>query len=283
VNKAVETEEEVIVEEEVTEEQEDLEEASEGSEGTEETETDDEETEIVLEGDDGSQPVDQNNLGIRKRINKLNAKVSDANDGRDTANSELAAEREKTKLLQLALQQQKEQPAKPSGPPDPLDYDGGASDPKYVAGLTDYTNGLVRAEMAKHAPQPEAPKTDVELVKAQTSHYEAADKLKLSDYEAVEEVAIGILGRDTVNQLISQTTNSHLIMYHLGKDPAKAERIADQIKRNPIKGVMELGALAANLKATKVKRNQAPNPDGELEGSKSPSKGTRGPSGAVYS
>ena len=76
MNKPVEAEEVIVEEEQVTEEQEDQTETSEGSEGTEGAETDDEVTEIVLEGEDGSQPVDQNNLGIRKRINKLNAKWS---------------------------------------------------------------------------------------------------------------------------------------------------------------------------------------------------------------
>ena len=281
MNKAVETEEEVIVEEEVTEELEDQEEASEGSEGTEETETDDEETEIVLEGDDGSQPVDQNNLGIRKRINKLNAKVNDANDGRDTANSELAAKIEENKLLRLALDQQKE-PAKPSGPPDPLDFDDGARDKKYIAALDEYTDKRIQAAVASSVPKSE-PKTNSDLVAKQTQHYEAADALGISDYEAIEDVAVGILVKETVNQLISQASNSPLILYHLGKNPEKAERIAELVKANPIKGVMELGALAANLKATKVKRNQAPDPDNPLSGGKSPSKGTRGPSGATYS
>lgn len=279
MNKAVK-DDEVVVEEEVTEEQEDQEEASEGSESTEETETEDEVTEIVLEGDDGSQPVDQNNLGIRKRINKLNAKVSDANDGRDTANTALANEQEKNTLLRLQLAQQ--QQPEPSKIPDPLDFDGGASDPKYVTAMNSYHQEFVRVALAEQAPKPET-KTNAELVKAQTRHYEAANDLGISDYEAVEDVAVEILGKETVNQLIGQASNSPLILYHLGKNPEKAKRIAELVAANPIKGVMELGALAANLKVTKVKRNQAPNPDGVLEGAKSPSKGTRGPKGAVYS
>ena len=282
MNKTVE-DDEVIVEDQATEEQEDQEEASEGSESTEETETDDEVTEIVLEGDDGSQPVDHITQIVRKRVNRLNKKVIKAEDGATQANSELAAEREKNKLLRLALDQQQErQEAKPSTIPDPLDFDGGASDPNYVTAMNAYHQEFVRAALAEQAPQAEA-KTDEALVKAQTRHYEAADNLKISDYEAVEDVAVEILGKETVNHLIGQASNSPLILYHLGKNPEKARRIAELVKTNPVKGVMELGALAANLKATKVKRNQAPNPDDVLEGAKSPSKGTRGPKGAVYS
>lgn len=278
VNKAVE-DDDVIVEEQVTEEQEDQAEASEGSEGTEEAENEGEETEIVLEGDDGSQP-DQSNLGIRKRINKLNAKVSDANDVASNASAELENERQKNKLLQLALEQ-KQETATPSGPPDPLDFDDGARDTKYVTALNEYTDERVRTQMAKHVT-PE-PQTDRELEVKQTQHYKAADKLKIKDYDAVEEIAIGILGKDTVNHLIRNAANSPVILYHLGKNPAKAEQLAELVKVNPIKGVMELGALEARLKVTKVKRNQAPNPDDVLEGALSPSKGKRGPGGATYS
>ena len=280
MNKPVEAEEVVVTEESEAEELEDQEESSEGSEDEEGQETDGEVTEIVLEGDDGSQP-DQSNLGIRKRINKLNTKVSDAQDGETQANSALAAKIEENKLLRLALEQQKE-PATQSGPPDPLDFDNGARDPKYIAALDEYTDKRIRAGLAKHVPTPEK-KTDRDLVAKQTQHYEAADKLNISDYEDVEGVAVGILGKETVNQLISQASNSPVILYHLGKNPAKAERIADLVKSNPVRAVMELGALEAKLKVTKVKRNQAPNPDDELEGASSPSKGKRGPKGATYS
>ena len=113
---------------------------------------------------------------------------------------------------------------------------------------------------------------------------ESEIRLEIKELSIVNgKITVGILGKETVNQLIGQASNSPLILYHLGKNPEKAQRIAELVKTNPIKGVMELGALAANLKATKVKRNQAPNPDDVLEGAKSPSKGTRGPKGAVYS
>lgn len=279
MNKPVEAEEVIVTEEIEAEEREDQEEASEGSESEEGQEAEGEDTEIVLEGDDGSQP-DQSNLGIRKRINKLNAKVSEAQDGATQANSALADKIEENKLLRLALDQQQET-ATPSGPPDPLDFDDGARDTKYVTALNEYTDERVRTQMAKHVPTPE-PQTDRDLVAKQTQHYEAADKLNISDYEDVEDVAVGILGKETVNHLIKQTSNSPVILYYLGKNPEKAEQIADLVKRNPIKGVMELGALEARLKVNKVKRNQAPNPDEELEGATSPRSKKRGPKGAKF-
>ena len=278
MNTLTETEDNDVTEEIENEELKAQEGAPKSDEGSDEQSDGDEAVEIVLEGEDGSQP-DRSNLGIRKRINKLNAKVNEAKDGAQEAQAALEAERQKNKLLELALEQQKE--AKPSGPPDPLDYDGGAGDAKYVEALNTYTSELVRAEMAKHVAQP-VQQADNELEVKQTQHYEKAERLKIGDYDEVEDVAIGILGKDTVNHLIKNSGNSPVILYHLGKNPAKAEQIADLVKRNPIKGVMELGALEARLKVTKVKRNQAPDPDDELEGTTSPRTTQRGPKGAKF-
>lgn len=278
VNKAIEAEDE-IVEGQETEALEDQEEASEGLEGEEGTEADDEETEITLDGDDGSQP-DRITQIVRKRVNRLNKKVSRLEEDGEAASSELIAEREKNKLLRLALDQKNEANT-PKGPPDPLDFDGGASDAKYIEALDSHNQEYVRAALEKHIPKPEVT-IDRDLEVKQTLHYEAADKLKLKDYDDVEDVALSALGKETVNQIIQKTTNSPVILYHLGKNPEKAERIADLLKADPVKGVMELGALEAKLKVTKVKRNQAPDPDSELEGSTSPHNGKRGKAGATF-
>ena len=278
MNKPIEETELEGNEELETEELEGLEEELDGEDGDQGE--DEQEFEITLDGEDGSQPAQSNN-GIRKRINKLNAKVSEAQDGTAQANSELENERQKNKLLELALQQKKEA-ATPSGPPDPLDYDNGARDAKYVQALSDYTGGLVRAELAKQPVAPE-PEINQDRMAAQTRHYEAAEKLGAGDYEEVEDHAIDILGRDTVNQLIEASESSPQILYYLGKNPGKAESLAELVKSNPVKAVMEIGALGARLKVTsKAKRKQAPNPDGELEGSTSPRSSDRGLQGATF-
>lgn len=280
VKKPEEADEVEVVEELETEELETQEEASDGEDGEEEQETG-EQIEIVLEGDDGSQPKDHENLGIRKRINKLNAKVSEAQDGASQAVTDLAAEREKNKLLQLALQQQKEEPAAPVGPPDPLDFDDGAGDAKYKAALIDFIQGVVKANSP--APQPVVDQNDTDLEAAQTRHYKAADKLNISGYAEAETVAVGILGNKMTNDIIKQTSNSEVILYHLGKNPEKAERLAELFKTNLVRAIMEIGALETNLKVkTGAKRNQAPNPDDELEGATSPRNRKRGPKGAKF-
>lgn len=260
-----------------TEELEELEAKADGEEGTEE-ET---EVEIVLDGEEEGSRPDSNNLGIRKRINKLNAKVSNAQDGQATANAELENERQKNKLLELALEQ-KNAKAAPSGPPDPLDFDDGARDAKYVEALHGYNRQFFQSEMAKHTEsQPVPASKDLEV--KQTQHYEAAEKLGIKDYDDVEDQAIGILGMDTVNQLIGAEPNSPQILYYLGKNPNTAQEIADLLRSSPIKGVMKLGALSARLKvAPKAKRNQAPNPDDELESTTSSHSKYKGSRGATF-
>lgn len=246
-------------------------------------EPDGQEVEIVLKGDEGSQPA-QSNLGIRNRVRKLNAKVSAAQAGESQASSELATEREKNKLLQLALNQQK---ASPKGPPDPNDFDDGAKDAKYVEALEAHNREFFQSEMEKHTAAQSTPAAnDSALERRQTEHYQAADKLGIPDYEVVEEKAIDILGKQTVNHLIKSLDNSPKLLYFLGKNPGKAEEIAEMLTGgDTVKAILEIGALSAGLIAQpKAKRKAAPDPDDDLEGASVSRTGnpTRGPAGATY-
>lgn len=285
MNKVIEAEEEEIVEGQEPEAPEDQEDVSEDSEGAEAAKSDSDKPEIVLDGDSGSQPK-RSNAGIRKRIRELKAKQSEAERGQSLAkesevqaNSELAIERQKNELLRMALEQQKE--VAPSSPPDPLDYDGGAGDPKYKASMNEYIGGIVKAETAKNVA-PAAPKVGESFEVAQIRHYQAAEKLNHSDYNDMEDVVIEIFGSDIVNELIKASPDSAAIMYHLGENPDKAEEIAELIKENPILGTMAIGALNIKPRINKAKRNQAPNPDDELEGATPVGRNNPGPPGVVF-
>jgi hypothetical protein len=256
-------------------------------EGDEEQSEDGDEIEIVLAGDVGSQPEVQNNLGIRKRVNKLNAKVNAAEGVADEANSALETERQKNKLLQLALDQRNQTPEQPSGPPDPFDYDDGGKDDKYIDALKAYNQRSFDDHMARHSSAQPDPEIRRDLEDRQTAHYEAADKLGIPDYAESEDRAISILGRDTVNQIIGALDNSPEILDHLGKNIAKANRIAGLLKTDPVKGVLELGQLSKSDALTaqpKLQRKAAPDPDTELQGSSVArnTNGTRGPEGATF-
>lgn len=262
--------------------------APDGSDEDKDQDTDSQEVEIVLSGEQGSQPG-PDNLGIRNRVRKLNAKVTAAEGEASQATTDLATEREKTKLLQLALDQKQ---AAPAAPPDPLDFDDGAKDPKYVAALNDFNGRDFDARMQRHTAALPVPETVVDraLERKQVEHYEAAEKLKVQDYAETEDKAIAILGKTAVNILIesSEADVSVKLLNYLGKNPGKAEEIAAMLNGRgtlPAKGILALGALGATLVVKpKANRNPAPDPDDELEGASVSRSGKkqRGPSGATY-
>lgn len=263
--------------------------APDGSEADEDPDTDGQEVEIVLQGADGSQPK-RNPLGFTRRIRKLNATITAAEGEASQATTDLATEREKNKLLQLALDQKQ---AAPAAPPDPSDFDDGAKDPQYVAALNDFNGRDFDARMQRHTAAQPAPQPVVDraLERKQVEHYQAADKLKVKDYAETEDKAIAILGKTAVNILIesSDADVSVKVLNYLGKNPDRAEEIAAMLNGRgtlPAKGILALGALGATLVAKpKAKRNPAPDPDNELEGasvSRSGKKQTRGPKGAIY-
>ena len=268
----VSTEEQPIVEIDPNE-SENAAEASEVSEGEEQQEAT--EVEVVLDGESGSQPDAQH--GIRKRINKLNTKIDEANDTAAHAESALEIERQKNKILSLAVEQARTATATPpTPPPDPNDFDDGVRDPKYVKALDEFNEPRIAAAVQRQSANlPPAPveTIDRDLEQKQTKHYERASVLGAKDFEETEDKAIAILGNDAVNVIISNFEKSELILYYLGKNPEKAERVTQLIKDHPVMGVAELGRMEARLSA-KPKSNlePTPDPDEELPGG-SPSAG----------
>lgn len=215
--------------------------------------------EVVREGKEGSQPDKQH--GIRKRINKLNTKVSTAESTASDAQAELVREQEKTKLLTLAL----EQKTSSAAPPNPVDFDDGARDPKYVKALQDFNRPLIAAEVERQTKKLPAVQPDnTDLERRQTRHYERAEKLGAKDFNETEDKAIAILGNEVANHLIRNSDQSHMVLYYLGKHPDEAEEIARLIETNPIKATLQLGRLEAELNV-KPKANSEPTPDPDAE------------------
>ncbi len=252
--------------------------------GEQEGQGDEDDQEIFLDGDDGSHPKDEQR-GIRKRINKLNAKVAEAKTGQDQSTAELAVERERNRLLQLALNQQQQQNQPVDGPPDPNDFDDGIADAGYVTAFQNHIAKGVRAEMqTQHQTTQVQTRNDDALQARQVAHYKKADALKVKDYDDTEDAAIAILGQDVTNQLITASDKSPEVLYYLGKNPDAAKDIKALIESNPVKGVLKLGALEARLKSRpKAKQRNAPDPDGELSGGGSGKRKTkRGPTGATF-
>ena len=232
-------------------------------------ETDSQEVTVELRGDEGTQPkkLDVDAI-IRRRVNRANKQVNAAKGDTTQAQQELVAANEKNKLLELALQQAKAQPETVK-PPDPNDFDDGAQDARYVTALNGYTDNRIAEQVKQHVAKiaPQAPTVDNELESKRVNHYRRSVELNAKDYEDTEDKAIGILGQSNVDHIIRNHSKSTELLYYLGKNPGKAEEIANYAVTDPYRAVSALGALEANLTVKRTaKANQAPDPDTELEG-----------------
>jgi hypothetical protein len=230
-----------------------------------------EEFELVRETGD-SQPQKQSHFGIRKRINKLNARNAEANERTEVANQENAVLAEKNKILEIALQQARENNTV-SSPPNPSDFEDGTSDPKFQEKQNVYNQEVIQREVNKQVQASSKTVSDNdnlglkahELEKKQLKHYERAVEIGAKDYSETEDKAIEILGNENVNHIIDNFPDSQFLLYYLGKNPQEAERISLLIRDRPIQGVAEIGRLSSELKV-KTKTVTTPNPDVEIEG-----------------
>jgi hypothetical protein len=237
-----------------------------------------EEVEIVVSGEDEppSKPVNP----FSKRINKLNGKIE-----AKSQEAQEAIDRAEAAEAQLKLYQIKEQSQAPAKRPKLEEYD---SDDDYYLALDEYETGKIEeatrktAEQILNQNQNQTTQSQRQAVYEDSAnkHYERAGALKVSDYEATEDKAIEILGGDAVKQIMANTDNSEVVLYHLGKNPGKAEAIANLIKSNPMKGVIEIGGLAAKLQI-RPKTKPAPDPEDKVA-SGAAALHKRGPKGAKF-
>ncbi len=270
----VSTEEDPIVEIEPTE----SENAAEASEVSEEEgeQQPDPEVEVVLDGDDGTQPDTQREINrvVTKKVRKLNARNAKTEDEASHTAEALAVEKEKNKLLTLALEQKT--PAEMPTPPDPADYDEGVRDPKYAQALDQYNQPLIAAEVQRQTANltpVQTEKISPDLERKQAEYYKRADDLGAKDFDETESVVINAIGKDVLNHIIRVSDKSHLIVSYLGKNPAQAEKYGELFKDDPVDAMMQLGGLGARL-SVKPRANSepTPDPDEELSGG-SPSAG----------
>lgn len=213
---------------------------------------------------------------VSNRVKRLNRKSDVIDEAAAAANTELEIEREKTKLLQLALEQAKQSK---STAPNEEDFEDGVSDPKYKEQLTTYNQSVIAAEVTRQVTEAQSQSANVvnlnvrndQLQKKQRKHYERAAEIGVKDYETTEDVALEILGNEVVNQIIDNFEDSQNIMYYFGKNPDEAKHISNLLKTSPIQGVAELGRLSGELKVKPKTIKPAPDPDEEISGDLKPS------------
>jgi hypothetical protein len=262
---AIETEDEIETTEEITE-------------AVETTDT--EEVEIIIEGEE--QPASVPLHALHKRLGRERKKTDAAHLETEEAQRKAAMLEEENKLLRLQAQQ-----TQPTKRPIEDDFDTVA---EYNAALEDYEDARITSIAEKKASEIiQANQTQTaqsvnegNLNQLIDKHYERSAELKVPDYSETESAAADVLGDDIAKQIVANTDDSHLLMYFLGKNPAKAEGLKALIESNPMKGVMEIGRLAGSLKV-KSKTQPAPDPETTVDGGVPTSYDERGPKGAQYS
>lgn len=240
----------------------------------------DQEVEIVRSGDAGSRPEKQ--YGYSNRINKLNQRNAAANAETEQLQKELEIERTKAAMAMQALENQKA-----TAPPDPDDFDDGVNDPRYAQAKRESDQAAIKAEVTHQvqAMAPAQPAIDPGIEARQRQHYERATKLGVKNFEDVEDKAIDIIGKDSVNFIIDNSDSSHLVTYYLGKNPREAENLRALVETNPLKAVVQIGRLEAELSVKPSTKSQiAPDPDENLSGNAPRPEDVSkwGPKGATY-
>lgn len=266
---------------EIVEEVENIEQEQQDIETNEVNDDAEQEDESTVDSDEDTPPQDKqqdNNAWIQKRLSRKDRKIEAVTGESDKYKEELALERERNKLLQLAIEQGKSSKAMPDTEPDPDTFDEGEYDAEYKKQLKTYqekrTRELVAASIkedreASARNQSEEQKAK-DLESKQIAHYERALKLGIANYDTVEDSVIDVLGEDNVNHIIQNLDNSEVVMCNLWENKDATKKIAALLKTNPIQALVEIGRLSGTK--LKSKANPAPNPVDPLEGSNSFSK-----------
>lgn len=242
-----------------------------------------EEVEIVAEGEDEptSKPLKKDR--IPRRVGKLKREIEEKDSELGNLSRRIEMQEEELKLLRLSTQK-----PETSERPNEDDFDSVEDYRKAeTVWLQDQINAAAEAKttekltaLQSNNAQTQANQT---LDNSIDEHYERAEKLKVADYSEAEGVAAEIFGDEKSKIIIANTDRSELLMYHLGKNPVKAEKYS-QMLSNPatmVRALMELGGIANRLTAV-PKTKPAPDPETEVPGGKSITHAERGPVGAKF-
>lgn len=236
-------------------------------------ETDSQEVEIVLRGEEGTQPKELDiDAIVRRRVYRAKKQVNAVQGELSETAQKLVVAEERIKMMQMSEDYQKAQ-SEIAKPPDPNDFDDGAQDAKYIAAQSDHQDKRIEAAVKKQtAHLTSQPAIDGDLERKRTNHYRRSVELGAKNFEEMEDKAIGILGQANADEIVKRSSKSAEILYYLGKHPDEAKELAELSNSDAWAAVSMIGRLEADLQVKRpAKANQAPNPDEELEGSIPPS------------
>lgn len=98
-------------------------------------------------------------------------------------------------------------------------------------------------------------------------HYEAAAKLKVSDYQESEQSLRDELGGNVVDALIYEAEDkSPLVLYHLKKNPAKLEQFKHAMATDVRQAQKMIWKLSNDLKVNTARRDPVPAPESVQRG-----------------
>lgn len=104
-----------------------------------------------------------------------------------------------------------------------------------------------------------------EVETALTSYAENAAKLRVSNFNEVQDKAFDVLGDDFAQMIARELPeDGPKLMYHLGLNPQEAVRLRDEYLVNPGKTTFSLGKLASKL-TVKRKESTAAQPEKKVE------------------
>lgn len=151
--------------------------------------------------------------------------------------------------------------------PKLADYGYDEDDPEYVKALEEWADQTALAkdqERKKQAEQEQAAK-DWENKVATYETKKAAIKAKVRDFDDVEKEARDVLSVQQQGILIHAAKNPELIMYHLGRNPEKAKKLAEI--NDPIQFAFAAAEIDSQMKVQT--RKPQTNPERKPSGSAS--------------
>lgn len=148
------------------------------------------------------------------------------------------------------------------------DYDS----ERYEEALVDYMQRKREVEKAEEAKAAEVKAQQEAWNNTLNSYTEAKESLKVKDFDDAEEVVLENLSETQQGMILQGADNAALVVYALGKNPAKAKELASI--KDPVKFAFAVGKLETTLK---VNNRKAPPPP------EKPLKGSGNSSGAVDS
>jgi hypothetical protein len=225
------------------------------------------ETEIELAEEsstEDSQEAEPKKLGgVAKRINELTAQRHEAERRAEAAEKR---EQQVRDMLDRQLQPKKPEPApEPQKATTEPKLDQFATYEEYVAAVADYRveQRFQRLEQERQAEEAVKQKAEV-----QTGFQQKASEFKAQTPD-FEEVAYNpsLPITDVMADALNYAEKGPQLLYHLGKHPEEAQRIAELSVRSPVAAAIELGKLEERLSLPQPRTTtQAPPPIRPLSG-----------------